>query len=101
MIDLSCETLLTLSQAARLRPPSRGGRPTHPSTLYRWISRGLRGHKLEGIRLGGTTYTSREALQRFGERLTSGPSPAAAAAGADRRQQRAEAVDEELSRFGF
>jgi Protein of unknown function (DUF1580) len=72
MIDLATEKLVTLVQAAQVRPPGRGGRPTHPSTIYRWISRGIRGHKLEAIRLGGTLYTSHEALQRFADGLTSG-----------------------------
>ena len=70
MIDIAKEPLLTMAQAARLRPLGRNGRPTHPSTVYRWISHGLRGIRLEAIRLGGTTYTSREALQRFADSLT-------------------------------
>jgi hypothetical protein len=73
MIEISAETLLTMAQATRLRPLGRLGRPTHPSTIYRWISRGVRGIRLESIRLGGTTYTSREALQRFADRLTTEP----------------------------
>jgi Protein of unknown function (DUF1580) len=72
MISIRDEQLLTLSQAARVRPIGRGGRPTHTSTVYRWISHGIRGTKLEAIRLGGSLYTSREALQRFADRLTSG-----------------------------
>src|SRR5437868_2812792 len=63
MIDLQSEQLLTLTQAARMRPLGRQGRPTHLSTVYRWISRGVRGHRLEAIRLGGSLYTSREAVQ--------------------------------------
>jgi hypothetical protein len=99
MIDISTETLLTLSQAARLRPPGRAGRPTHPSTPYRWATRGIRGHRLEVVRLGGVTYTSREALQRFAERLTSDaaglPAPPPAP---DRRA--ADAAAAELDRRG-
>lgn len=70
MIDISRESLLSLREAARLRPLGRSGRPTHVSSVYRWISRGIRGIRLEAIRLGGMTLTSREALQRFAERLT-------------------------------
>jgi hypothetical protein len=70
MIDMASERLITLNEAARLRPPSRRGRPTHSSTVYRWISRGVRGQKLEAIRLGGTLYTSQEAMQRFARALT-------------------------------
>jgi hypothetical protein len=70
VIDISAENLITFSTAAKLRPPSRGGRPTHTSTIWRWASRGIRGVRLETIRLGAVTYTSVEALQRFGNRLS-------------------------------
>jgi hypothetical protein len=43
--------------------------------LLRWILTGARAPsgelvKLEGMRIGGRWMTSKEALQRFGERLT-------------------------------
>ena len=86
MIDMSTETLLTLAQAARLRPASRQGRPTHICTIYRWILRGERGCRLEAIRLGGTLYTSHEAMQWFADRLTVGSAYGAAQNGrTDRR----------------
>jgi hypothetical protein len=72
VIDLSTETLISLTQAARLRPPGRNGRPAHVSTIYRWITSGMSGIRLEAIRIGGSLYTSVEALQRFADRLTSG-----------------------------
>lgn len=37
----------------------------HPSTIYRWRLRGIRGIKLETVLAGGKRYTSAEALQRF------------------------------------
>jgi len=40
------------------------------STIYRWAQRGIRGVKLETLRLGGGLVTSVEALQRFAERLS-------------------------------
>ncbi len=101
MIDLAAETLLTISQAARIRPPARGGRPTHSSTIYRWITRGIRGCKLEAIRLGGTLYTSREAMQRFADRLTGLPAqPGTGPTEADRRRL-ADATEEELTSLGL
>jgi hypothetical protein len=100
VIDISKESLITLSQAARLRPPGRAGRPTHPSTPYRWATRGIRGHRLEIIRLGGVAYTSREALQRFAERLTADAAgPPAPPPEPDRRA--AEAAAAELDRRGL
>ena len=68
-IDLHTESLITLSQAARMLPPSRRGRPVHLSCVYRWILDGVRTPhgkvRLEGIRLGGRWLTSVEALERF------------------------------------
>ena len=99
MIDLQRERLFSLSEAARLRPPGRRGRPTHTSMLYRWITRGLRGHRLEAIRLGGQLYTSAEALQRFADRLTAATGSGSPSADAPPRSSAA--VDDELSRLGF
>ena len=102
MIDISTEQLLTLPQAARVRPHRRLGPPTHPSTVYRWISRGARGAagvvQLEGVRIGGSWYTSREALQRFAEALTNGSTETVRG---DTPRQRAADADEELRRLGI
>jgi hypothetical protein len=68
-IELRNETLLTLTQAARMLPPSRRGRPVHLSCIYRWILDGVKTPhgkiRLEAIRLGGRWLTSVEALERF------------------------------------
>lgn len=74
-IDIKSETLLTLSQAARILPSSRLGRPVTLSCVLRWVLRGLKvpgGNvvRLEAIRLGGKWITSQEALQRFADRQT-------------------------------
>jgi hypothetical protein len=70
MIDSSIETLIPLTQAASELPRRRRGRKTHVSTLYRWATVGCRGVILETIQVGATRCTSREALQRFFERLS-------------------------------
>lgn len=64
-IDIFCERLLSFKEAAKESP----GRP-HLSTLHRWRLRGIRGIKLETVRLGGKRFTSREALERFATRTT-------------------------------
>jgi hypothetical protein len=64
-IDLEAESILSLTAAAKSLP----GRP-HISTTIRWYKAGVRGVKLETILLGGKRFTSREALQRFADRLT-------------------------------
>lgn len=65
MIDIAHEQLVPLQQVPRLLPPRLSGKRVHVSAIYRWAQRGVRGNRLEVIRVGGTTYTSREALQRF------------------------------------
>lgn len=69
MIDLAHETLVPIRDVPRLLPCRPNGKHLHISAVYRWIQRGVRGVTLESICMGGTTLTSREALQRFGERL--------------------------------
>ena len=74
MIDILSEHLVPIRDAAKLLPRQSTGKRVHISAVYRWIDPGLRGVQLESIKIGGTTYTSTEALQRFGERRsTPGP----------------------------
>lgn len=75
MISIADEKLIPLRDAPNHLPPRPNGRRLHISAFYRWITRGVRGILLESIRIGGTTYTSLEALQRFGLHLS--PVPAA------------------------
>lgn len=104
MIDLSAETPLPLVAAAATIPPARAGKKTHISTLLRWILSGAKAPdgeriRLEAVRMGGRWLTSREALQRFAERLTPhvGDSPEIAAPRTSSRQQRgAERAGEKL-----
>ena len=63
------EDLFGLSDAARVVPKFEGRR-VHTSTLWRWCKRGLRGVRLEYLRIGDRICTSRPALGRFYERLT-------------------------------
>ena len=71
MIDLSSEELIPLREVPRVLPPRPTGKRVHISACYRWTSRGLQGVRLETLKVGGTRYTSIEALQRFAERTSS------------------------------
>jgi hypothetical protein len=69
-IDITNETCLTLSKAAKTLPRVRGSKPPHPLTLYRWATNGLKAKSgkrvfLETEFVGGTRVTSLEALERF------------------------------------
>ena len=65
VIDIGNEQLVSLRDVPKLLPARGNGKRVHISAVYRWVQRGIRGTRLEVIRVGGTTYTSREALQRF------------------------------------
>ena len=89
MIDINNETLIPLNQVPRRVPPRANGKRVHISAVYRWTSRGVRGVILEAIKIGGTTYTSAEALQRFGDRLANGsPGPSETDLATPRTRQR-------------
>lgn len=75
MIDITNENLIRICDVPRRLPARPSGRRIHVSTVYRWIMRGVRGVCLEVIRVGGTTYTSAEALQRFADHLSAPPAP--------------------------
>jgi hypothetical protein len=114
VIDLNAETTFPLGLAARRLPRGRRGRPVHFSTLYRWVTAGVRlpdGSvvRLEAVRLGGKWVTSAEALQRFAERLTPPPSSftdgslssASPPLTPSRRERAAAQTGRELDRLGF
>jgi hypothetical protein len=73
-IDLRNDTTISLSQAARMLPPGRRGRPVTLSCLLRWVLDGVKSPsgrvRLEAVRMGGRWITSVEALERFACRQT-------------------------------
>ena len=64
MIDIKRETAITLAEVAD-HVPRRNGRKVHYSTVYRWVTKGARGRRLESLLVGGVRYTTVEALGRF------------------------------------
>jgi hypothetical protein len=97
------ETVISLADAAQLLPRRRRGRKIHVSTFYRWTTVGCRGVVLETIQIGGTRCTSREALQRFFERLSSpsgGRTPAIGGRTVARRQRESAAAGRKLIEMG-
>lgn len=63
---LLSEDVISLSDAAKeigsLLPGERG---PHIATMHRWVLRGIKGTKLESLRVGAKVYTSRQAVTRF------------------------------------
>jgi hypothetical protein len=69
------EKLLSLAAVAASLPGHRGNAHVNPSTLFRWIVKGLRlpgGEvaRLEAVKVGVAWRTSLEAIERFSARLT-------------------------------
>jgi hypothetical protein len=78
-IKIDAERIVTFPALARSLHPRRRNRPVHVSTIHRWRDPGLRGIRLEAVRIGGAWHTSWEAFSRFCDRLTAaevgGPEP--------------------------
>ena len=102
MIDIRTENLIPLTKAPRLEnlPLRRYDKPPHVATFFRWARRGLRGVRLETIRVGGTLCTTAEALQRFFEALSRTERPATQAR-QDVPGKRASRAAEQLDNLGF
>ena len=75
MIDLEREQPVTLDKAPALIPAINAvpgmetRKPLHSRTLYNWATRGRRGVILETVPIGGVLVTTKEAIQRFFDRL--------------------------------
>ncbi len=62
------ENCLPITEVPKILPRRRGKKIAH-STIWRWIAKGVRGVRLEAWRLGGTYYTSPQALEHFAKAL--------------------------------
>jgi len=58
------EHLLTLADATKVLP-SINGKHHSTLTLWRWCRKGIRGVRLEYLRIGRAMMTSEESLERF------------------------------------
>ena len=108
MIDLSTETTVSLAQVAREQPSGRGGASCSLGCVLRWVLKGVKSPsgelvRLEAIRLGGRWLTSREAVQRFAERLTPNLSsePAPTPRTPSQRRRADETAARELEHMGI
>lgn len=96
---------VSFSRAAQWLPPSRSGRPVHPSVLARWadvgVKRGRDGDRvyLDAWRVGGTRKTNRDAVERFLQALNQ-DTPRTSPLEPDDQQRRAEAACELLKAHG-
>ena len=67
MIDPLEEPTFPLSAVLK-----KAGIDKHPSTIHRWRHPGVRGVRLETVRIGGVHHTSLSCLRRFFATLSEG-----------------------------
>jgi len=106
VIDTEREHLVSFADAARRVPSSRAGRQLHPNTIWRWAKRGLKtvgGDRvyLETTRIGGSNFTSVEALNRFFAALDRNSEPQRKKARRQTAKTRSQAAAARLEEYGF
>ena len=62
------EELMSLSQVASFLP-RKNGKKIHTSSIWRWITVGVRGVRLHSLRLGAKYFVTSEAIEDFGKKL--------------------------------
>ena len=96
MIDVTNEELITFNKARDAFP---GGRRPALATLHRWRLDGIRGVRLETAQIGGSRFTSREAIVRFLKEQNAGQTPTPAIT-PSQRQRQAETANRLLKEAG-
>lgn len=74
------EHVVTFTEATAIIPKFNG-RKMHASSLWRWARKGVRGVRLETLRLGGRYVTTVEAIERFAKTLSQLPAATEASHG--------------------
>lgn len=98
MIDIHSEKIRTLPNLARRVPP----KGVNASTGWRWVTKGVRGVKLEAVLIGGIWHSSDEALQRFIDRVTAAANGETVPARTSAERERAiAAAERELADAGI
>ncbi len=64
-IRVLTETIIGFAAAAASLPGAKGATHCARFTRIRWVKKGVRGVKLEAVKVGNSWVTSQEALARF------------------------------------
>lgn len=101
---------LSLSAAGRLFPGHRENSTVDPSTVFRWLTKGMRTEdgrvvKLEGVRVGARWVTTRGGIARFVAVLTAAANPTSVSSSplsrkSSTRRRAAQMAAEELKKLG-
>ncbi len=70
MIDITSEDLIPFRELPDHLPRQPSGKKLHLSAFYRYKKPGLQGVRLETVFIAGCSYSSKQALNRFWQRVT-------------------------------
>jgi hypothetical protein len=98
MNDTNCERFIRLQDVPAL-PWLPNGKPIHPSTVYRWCQRGVKGRKLRTARVGAALVTREDWLMDFCGLLDN--KPPALTPTTRQRQRAIRQAERELSEAGI
>ena len=90
----------SLANAAKLFQ-GNSGKPLHPSTLYRWCTKGVNGVYLEYEQMGRRMYTNSEYLRRFSEELKEKRKKKTLQSSRERRKDKDEIYKKNLKNYGL
>lgn len=65
MLPLNPAKFVPLNDVPAMLPVRPNGKRVHISAVYRWASKGVRGVRLQTVRIAGVLYTTREAVEDF------------------------------------
>ena len=71
--DLLTEDLIPLNEIRKHLPKQDPPKRPSLNTIWRWINRGLGGVKLESVKIGSKTFTTKQAVARFTTAAFSNP----------------------------
>ena len=94
LVDLEHDRLLSFREAAAMLP----GGGVNLSTLHRWRQKGVRGHVLQTVMVGGRRFIPLKFLEEFCAAISGGPLPTAERS--RDRERRVEAARRELRARG-
>ena len=65
MLPLNPAKFVPIHDVPAMLPVRPNGKRVHISAVYRWASKGVRGVRLQTVRIAGALYTTREAVEDF------------------------------------
>lgn len=65
MVSVQANTLYAIQEVPGILPARADGKTVHPGTVWRWMTRGVKGRKLAFQMVGGRRFISGQSLLDF------------------------------------